>query len=214
MIEHVLTKTAFAPVVGCHQNTSLAKLCKKVLPLQQRTPPGFLQVTGEQNLESCKADEHDQAEVVRVREGRVRVPEHGGRNTAHIQVEWLANRLIERGTRCDIAFCISSEWPALALDLSHLLACIARISIHHRNGDSGIPQALQVTHVILIGIRDEQVVEIRASKVAPDVVAGTPIDGAARIDHCQFAAVLARDVLHHSARAVLHIPHSQNHLAL
>ena len=46
-------------------------------------------------LEVTVFDEHDQAEIVRVHEGRVRVPERGGSNAAHVQVERLRNRHTE-----------------------------------------------------------------------------------------------------------------------
>lgn len=120
-------------------------------------------------------DENNQTEVVCVSEGRMRIPEHGRRDAAHLLIEGFINRQGELGASRDIPLSISTQWPALALDLAHLLASVAGVSIEYRGVDARIPQSLQIAHMVLIGIGDEQVVEPVPAKVFCNIGTGAPV---------------------------------------
>ena len=95
---------------------------------QMGAPPSYFKVAWEQDFEVIILDEDNQAEVIRLYEPRVRVEEQSSRDTAHVRVEGLCDRLIVAAAGVHVPGSISSQGPTNSFDLRHLLPSVGRIA--------------------------------------------------------------------------------------
>ena len=110
-----------------------------------------------QDLEIPVLDEDNQAQVVRVGELRVGVPEYRHGDAAHVLVEGLGNCPVEGLANLNEPLGVPRQRPRLLLHGAHCPCGRAGIAVHDRHVDTGVPQPLQVAHMVLVCIRDEQI---------------------------------------------------------
>jgi hypothetical protein len=87
-------------------------------------------------------------------------------------VKWLGSWLSEGGTCISIPISVAAERTSQQLDASDLIFRIARVSMQDVDRHSSILKALEIAHMILVGVGNEKVVDSRSAHSIPDEATG------------------------------------------
>src|SRR6266446_5574288 len=174
MVEGLRAEPTGSPVMRGYEYVRVRQLRHELRVLEQLLPSSVLQVPWKQHFESPVLDKHGEAQIVRVRKLRIRITERRASDTAHPLVKRQCYRMHVLGMNPQVAFDVIRQFALGLLDSSQNRLIWRPVSVERRDRDPIFPQAVQAAEMVLVRIRNEQVVEARATELAPNERARTP----------------------------------------
>src|SRR5690606_25729740 len=108
---------------------------------------------------AAKVNEYDETKVVRCFASRIAVEVSLCSYPSHTIIEWQANRLIEIAMNFQIPLDITGQRPVFFFHRPKYFGGRVRVSGECFHLNTFLPKSVQITHVILIGIGDKEIIE-------------------------------------------------------